>query len=287
MLRNGFQSLSQPSRDVVEATVLIHGEVKGPSSKKTPHGTYNLEVARYMAQAHRDRRDFPDTQRSGITANLEITGGSIVVLGNFAPLTFLPDWFAKHGIIPESEAKEARIEAVLPQFAAFELSWIRIESDITRFLGLVKEGSLTRLPDLFASVFTLLSETPVSAVGLNHLRHYALGGIDQWHRLDDRLAPKEPWGPLSTANGSRRAGLRSLLMELGRREPEGYTRVKIEPSDVVNNGVYIEINDHYSLQVGTKMGFGEAVVGLVTDRWPETLKMADEIPRQLIGAGLQ
>jgi hypothetical protein len=59
-------------------------------ARRRPHGTYNLEFVRYMARAHRDTRDFPDTQRSGITANLEITGGSIVVLGNFAPMTFLP-----------------------------------------------------------------------------------------------------------------------------------------------------------------------------------------------------
>jgi hypothetical protein len=177
----------------------------------------------------------------------------------------------------------------MPQFVAFDLSWIRIEAEVARFVALIKEGSLTRLPDLVMSVFTLLSETPVSAVGLNHFRHYGLGGIEQWHKLGDRLAPKEPWGSFATVNRARRAGLRSLLMELARaqHEPAGFTRVKVEPSVTVENGAFIEINDHYSLQAGTKMGYGEAVVSLVRDRWTETSKIADEIPRQLLGGDLQ
>jgi hypothetical protein len=241
--------------------------------------------SRALAQAGRGGKDLRKGSVTGMTATLEVSGGSIVVLGNFAPMTFLPEWFARRGILAESETREARVDVAVPQFVAFELSWIRIEVEINRLMTIVKEGSLIRLHDVVLSVFSLLTETPVSAVGINHFRHYALGSIEQWHKFGDRLAPKEPWGPFATANRTRRAGLRSLLMELARaeHEPAGFTRVRVEPSGTVQNGVFIEINDHYSLREDTKTGYGEAVANLLKDRWSATLKIADEIPRQLLG----
>ena len=54
----------------------------------------SVKIVECMAQVRRGG----DRKRNGVVATLEMSGGSIVVLGNFSPLTFLPDWFAQRGI---------------------------------------------------------------------------------------------------------------------------------------------------------------------------------------------
>ena len=45
----------------------------------------------------------------------EITGASLVLLGNFNPSIFVPAWFGWHGLLPEKtvEAAELKIDSLV------------------------------------------------------------------------------------------------------------------------------------------------------------------------------
>jgi hypothetical protein len=69
--------------------------------------------------------------------------------------------------------------------------------------------------------------------------------------------------------------MRAIAMELARtpEDPPGKTLVRVEPSAKVQNGIYIDVNDHYDLMKGDKLADGTALVDMVRARW----KRADEI----------
>ena len=217
-------------------------------------------------------------------ANLSHSGCSIVLLGNFAPLTFLPDWFGRREIIPESEAGEAALEIAHPDYLSFNLAWLKLTVEPGRFTAITGQEPAIRVHDLIVSTFSLLADTPIFALGLNRHLHYQCETVDAWHLVGDRLAPKEPWGEFAMDGGVRRAGLRSLLFERGRigEEPRGAIQVRVEPSAMVRNGIYFDVNDHYDLTNETKQADGATAVQVVSNRWSGMFDLTSGIVERLL-----
>jgi hypothetical protein len=69
-----------------------------------------------------------------------------------------------------------------------------------------------------------------------------------WHAVGDALAPKQIW-----ADTMNIPGMASLTL-LGSREGtyEGYQQVTVQPSALVQQGIYISHNDHFTLTVLNK-----------------------------------
>lgn len=51
----------------------------------------------------------------------EIGGCSIVILGHFNPAIFAPQWFAKFDVVSQTEADNAQLSVMLPDFVNFKL----------------------------------------------------------------------------------------------------------------------------------------------------------------------
>lgn len=220
-------------------------------------------------------------------AKLSKAATSIVLLGNFAPLTFMPAWFAEKNLVQKSEADEAKLELAHPEIVIFTLDWLRVVAETQKFTAISDQEPVIRVHDLVISTFSILSETPVSAIGINRHLHYQCEDPDAWHRVGDRLAPKEPWGQFALDQNGRRAGLRSLMMELNHThgQPKGVIRVRVEPSSTIPNGVYIEVNDHYPLTIDDKLVNGDAVVETVRSQWRDAIRLAAEVAEQLLEGG--
>ena len=48
------------------------------------------------------------------------------------------------------------------------------------------------LRDLAMGIFTILSHTPVSKMGINRHFHFATPSVHAWHTIGHTLAPKDP-----------------------------------------------------------------------------------------------
>jgi hypothetical protein len=173
----------------------------------------------------------------------EISGAVIVLLGSFNPRIFQPEWFVRQNLLPEKEAQAADIKVIVPQVCHFETERFVVQAMEERFVASTKANTNSAsLRDLVQGAFYILEHTPVSALGLNFAKHFAMSSEENWHKIGDRLAPKDGWNEVLEG----RPGLRSMVILTNKTEPKGALfTVKVEPSLSVKHGVYFETNEHY------------------------------------------
>ncbi len=209
-------------------------------------------------------------------ATLEISAASIVLVGSFNPAIFQPEWFARNGLLPQGEVDGAGVQLIHPQVTQFETERFVVQITTDRFSALTKPNTTAEpLSDLVRGTFYILEHTPVNAIGLNRLMHFAIGSEEGWHKLGDKLAPKEPWKDVLKG----RPGLRSLDI-LAQETQNGPTvMVRIQPSLQVQWGAYFEVNEHYP---GTEQSGLKSLMEILQNRWEEAQKNGERIARHIL-----
>ena len=214
---------------------------------------------------------------------------SVVLLGRFNPTIFHPLWFAENKMIGRKEAGiaiEKGIEVVHPELSSFRLDWLQLQVDRTRFAARVFEEPLVRAYDLVVQCFQIMRHTPLSTLGINRLVHFEAGGEEEWHRLGDILAPKEPWKDfIGGGNLPRRGGLRSLTMKQTSRDTGeiGSINIKIEPSTEIKFGVFMEINDHYEIKDRENPTDADEIRGILERRFENSMEYSERIIDHIMG----
>ena len=215
----------------------------------------------------------------------EISGVSVVLLGEFNPAIFTPAWFAMHGLLPESAAESAMLEVAHRQVTVFSTDWLRLEVTHNRFSINTLQAPYIRLRDLVARVFKEhLYHTPLNAFGINRDVHFQVSSLTVRDQMGRTLAPVEPWGTWSHALGldGERGGMTSLTMsqiDPKGRPKGGCINVKVEPSNRIGQGrlgVYVQVNDHYAIN-DTGPGTGERLMKLFEDNFDTSLSRGDDI----------
>jgi hypothetical protein len=211
---------------------------------------------------------------------------SIVIVGNFAPLTFLPIWFAQHGILAEGEARSANLQFASPEVVSFKTDSLTVAIETNKYTVVTELEPHIIAFDFVKSTFALISETPVSAIGINRSFHFDCGDIDALHKIGDRLAPKGVWGEYRLKeDGSRRAGLRSMVMQIDRTsiDPKGVNMIRIEPSVIMpHKGLFIEVNDHNELMTTNKQFSNiDIALEMLDFRWDASLEFTKKICQQI------
>ncbi len=189
---------------------------------------------------------------------LEIFSSSIVVVGNFNPAIFSPDWLVRNKLIGEGDADATRGEdqkkrtIVSGQVTAFEADWFALQVLDNKFTLTNKSALSPALKDLAVGVFQLVPHTPVAAVGLNFMGHFKLTTTDEFHRVGDVLAPKDIWKDLYPDEMSGVADL-TIRIQHGTRDKGAETndekRISVQPSDKIKGGIYLGYNDHHDVSV--------------------------------------
>ena len=87
---------------------------------------------------------------------------SIVLLGNFNPLIFKPDWFAKHQLIGEDESAGADIEIIHREISAFRLEWLALNVQREKLVAQTDQPPGIKIHDLILGSFGILADTPVN-----------------------------------------------------------------------------------------------------------------------------
>jgi hypothetical protein len=215
-------------------------------------------------------------------ATQEIWGGSIVVVGSFAPATFHPAWLEQHNLIRKEEANRTKVEFVHSEVALLELGWAKLQVQQERLLIISTDPSqLLPMRDLIAGLLTLLEHTPVKQLGFNREAHIRMPSEAEWHRVGDQLVPKTIWQRCLDG----RVGMRSLTVEGQRPGSEAkYVRVRIEPSmQVTPHGVFIHFNEHHEFPDLTR---ASEVIPLIAEVWPVASRFADELMERLLNEAL-
>lgn len=212
----------------------------------------------------------------------EHDGTSLVFIGSFNPRIFHPAWFVRNELLPPEIESTANVQVVSNEVCAFETDWFRLEVLAERLaLRSLSAPVVEALRDLLIGTFTLLRHTPIQKMGLNTHAHFSLGDEETWHKFGHKLVPKaDLWDPVL-----RNPGTIVALVE-GQRpdEYQGFIRVKVEPSNLVSSGIYIETNDEYQ---SPSSASAEWVVEILEREWEASRSRAKDIRSHLVGQALK
>ena len=187
----------------------------------------------------------------------EITGASLVLLGNFNPSIFTPAWFGWHDLLPEKTVDVAELQIAQPQITSFSADWLEVNVVPERFSISTTQPPIVRLRDLGIRIFReKLPHTPLHSMGINRQVHFLVNSLDERDQIGRLLAPVEPWGNWGRKlqpDGTH-GGMTSLTMtqvNVEGRPPDGLINVTVQPSKRVgqdSTGIYVDVNDHYTVE---------------------------------------
>lgn len=208
----------------------------------------------------------------------EILTSSIVVIGNFNPAIFTPDWLELNDLIGEGDAdtvregSEGREMIITRQVTTFESEWFVLEVLENKF-SLTSKGALSpAVKDLAVGIFQLVSHTPIIAVGLNFIGHFKLASEDEYHKIGDILAPKDIWQKLYPNDAPGLADLSIRIQHGGRGkklESNDEKRITVRPSNIFKTGVHLSYNDHRDVRLADEDNPrpAERVASIIDNDW--------------------
>ena len=216
----------------------------------------------------------------------EIDGVDVVLVGDFNPAIFTPAWFALNGFLPESAVANAELQIAHQQITAFNTDWLRLQVTPDRFSAGTLQAPHVRLHDLVVRVFKEhLHHTPLRDFGINREVHFRVRSLAVRDRMGRTLAPVEPWGTWGRELGSDglQGGMTSLTMS--RNNPEGRPagdriNVTVEPSYRIGEGrfgVYVRVNDHYTIDNATGPGASGRLMELFAHTFDASLERSEGI----------
>ena len=216
----------------------------------------------------------------------EITGASLVLLGNFNPSIFVPAWFGWHGLLPEKTVEAAELKIAQPQITAFSADWLELNTVTERFSIFTTQPPFVRLRDLGIRIFReRLSHTPIHSMGINRQVHFLVNTFEERDRIGRLLAPVEPWGDWGKQlqPDGHHGGMTSLTMtqvDIEGRTPEGLINATVQPSKRVGQdgtGVYVEVNDHFTVEDQKSRNATADILDLLENEFEESLLRSEQI----------
>lgn len=234
-----------------------------------------------------------------MTYKADIFTASIVVLGNFNPAIFSPDWLARNNLIGEGDATVAREgrtgkqPLISHQVTNIDTEWFTLQVLDSKF-SLTSKGVLNpALKDLAIGIFQLVPHTPVIAIGLNFIGQFKLNTVEEQHKIGDVFAPKDVWNTLYPDDFY--AGLENLTIRIqhgsreeGAPDTNDEKRILLHRSSNFKSGIALSLNDHRDLTEGTddSLSPAERLVEIVEDQWDAVWKDSERVFNQIISKAL-
>jgi hypothetical protein len=208
--------------------------------------------------------------------NIQIYIVGIVLNGDFNPTIIQPFWLAQKKLIGEKEAEGAYVNLIHKDLVRFEIDWLFLEVNNFRFeLRTSKEPYFEALKDLTIGIFEYLKETPITALGINHIMHIPLRDDQQNDNLGKDLVSLSKF-----ANFMENPKVLDLqVIEQVRKDNLlGSLTLRVAPSDQTTSkrGISININDHYSLPAGS-LGRNGEISKILAENWLYSFDRANDI----------
>lgn len=217
---------------------------------------------------------------------LEVFGSQIVLLGSFNPPIFSPDWLNRNGLIGDDDMADAKASesfVMTPEVTRFETESFSLQVVSGQF-ALNSKGPVTpQIRDLATGIFTLVDQTPITALGLNFHADFKMPTIEQWHKVGDFLAPKSIWKKFFPDTSS--VGMNQIVMEIDpfqrgadevalRRQ-----RMTVSYSKSIPIGVNFFYNDHFVVESEAKSRVSTASIAVskIGTHWDEVMNTSTKI----------
>jgi len=158
----------------------------------------------------------------------------------------------------------------------FTSVWLTVQVTQERFeVSTVDPSHYEALRDLVLGTFGILEHTPIQKLGINRNMHFRLPK-ERYVPFGHLLVPKEPWrGVLSEPV------TRSLTVQgTQKRSSEAPAIfVKIEPSNHIEFGVFINVNEHYE---SAEEASTQKLMSILRDNWSEAQQAPSKIADHLL-----
>ena len=204
---------------------------------------------------------------------IALEGASIVFIGSFNPAIFHPSWYVAEGLWSKTEMENAEVGVITADICSFRTEQYALHALNNRFMISTTQVPLyDSLRDLAVGTFKILRHTPLAKLGLNREVHFQLDSEEVWHAIEQKLAPKEHWQPIL-----KNPGMRALTIEGMRPDNlDGAVHVRVEPSNRIENGLFVEVNDHFEVD-DTLARSAKAIRSIAQEQWTESLRRSDDI----------
>ena len=210
---------------------------------------------------------------------LQVRTLSLVLLGDFNPVIVQPFWLADKKLIKEQEASDTAVELIHNELVKYDIGWANIEITKKRFiLTTSKEPYFEPLKDFMLSIFSKLPETPINALGINHIMDFTLPDKERYYEFGNKLAPLNIWEGF--INNPRVSTFEIFEAERNDGLP-GFVRIRVQPSDQnIENRISININDHYIIKKEDSGRRGE-MLKCLRDNWESSFLRCNNIIDEL------
>ena len=166
---------------------------------------------------------------------------TVACTGSFNPGIFHPLWFQKHELVSEPEAQAAidqKTIVMLDDLTLVRLGPYEIRVQPGRFDVVADGASALPARDLVKNVLTLLSHTPITALGVNWAGHHAATSEKDWTAVVSR------W---KAHVGGEDVVPSRLAWRLSGTMPKGALILLLEESLREKAGVWLSTNDHVAV----------------------------------------
>lgn len=203
---------------------------------------------------------------------------SIVLIGNFNPRIVQPSWFDARGLLTEADV-EADNLLVSEAITTFRTPLLTLLCDQGRFqittTGKTPTPDLIR--DLVVDTFEILGETPIGQIGINELVHVP-SRRKSWDALVAQFG--DPQRSLEVMDEQQ---LKTIELTGPRpdEDPVGSRQVLMQPSVLLQDGVFIQINDHLRLDADGSPTEARTAVEILANEWGASREFADKTIQRL------
>jgi hypothetical protein len=211
---------------------------------------------------------------------LEIYTVSIVLLGDFNPTIIQPYWLSNKKLIGEQDAANADIKLIHKDLVRFDSDWFFLDVNKVRFeLRTSKQPYFEPLKDLTVGIFHFLKETPIRAVGINHIFHLPFRDDDQNIKFGNSLASLNNF---STFMDNPRVYNLQVIDQKRKDDKPGSVTVGIAPSGETTSkfGVSINMNDHFILG-NSEPGRNGEIIEILKNEWQNSFENAKNISEKI------
>ena len=186
----------------------------------------------------------------------EISGCSVVMVGDFNPAIFHPSWLKSEGIENDISKENIDLQVVCRDISSFRIDTRTYTVMPERFTLATSAAPWVSIKDIVEKIFgDCLVHTPIHAFGVNRNLHFAVESTEVRTKIGRQLAPIGIWrefgSEMETDDPSLVGGLQSLTMRRRKRHDSIIleTNAKIEPSTRLSGdkGIYMEVNHHHAL----------------------------------------
>lgn len=183
-----------------------------------------------------------------------LKANSVVLLGDFNPAIFSPDWLRKYVSISVDDGGEAEIKMIHPEITEFMLADIQFTFERNRVTLRTMVHEMEVLVSAILQMFhETLKHTPVWAYGMNLETHEDFGNFDARNRLGRLLCPIDPWGDWASGFDNKdpelNGGMYNITMKKPiSKDPEIFQNFAIQPSnreELQSAGVFFAMNNHF------------------------------------------